>query len=104
MTNVGQWIGWISVSLAMGAIARVVRLHFLRHQHRSVVTEVVQGIIAGGVLTFLTTILVIGAENHAIQTTVDGWTTTLKCGQRRNGILLRAACASDVAALNLREE
>jgi hypothetical protein len=39
-----------------------------------------------------------------MQTTVNGWSTTLKCGERLNGILLRATCANHVAALNLPEE
>jgi hypothetical protein len=36
-------------------------------------------------------------------TTGNGWSTTLKCCERRNGILLRAACANDIAALNFPE-
>jgi hypothetical protein len=71
---------------------------------RNIVSDVVQGIIAGGVLAFFTAILVINVEDHAIQTTVNGWSTTLKCGKPGNGILLRAACANGVAALNLPEE
>jgi hypothetical protein len=71
---------------------------------RSVVSDVVQGIIAGGVLAFFTAHLVINVEYHAIQTTGNGWSTTLKCGKRGNGILLRAACANGVAALNVPEE
>jgi hypothetical protein len=80
-------------------------------RRRTTAADVVQGIIVaslgiivGGVLVFFTAILVIGAEVHAIQTTVNGWKTTLKCGKPGNGILLRAACAADVAALNLPEE
>ena len=69
-----------------------------------IVTDVVLGMIAGAVLAGFTAILVSVAEVHAIGTTVNGWTTTLKCGKPGNGILLRAACAMDVAALNLPEE
>lgn len=71
---------------------------------RTIVKDVIQGIIAGGVLAFFTAILIINTEDSHIQTTVNGWSTTLKCGERRNGILLRAACANDIAALNLPEE
>jgi len=56
------------------------------------------------VLAFFTAILVIAAEVHAMHTTVNGWSTTLKCGKAGNGILLRAACAMDIAALTLPEE
>lgn len=71
---------------------------------RTVVSDIVQGIIAGAVLAFCTVILVFIAEFHAIHTNVNGWITTLKCGEHRNGILLRAACANDIAALNFPEE
>lgn len=71
---------------------------------RTVFSDVVQGIIAGGVLAFFTAILIVNAEDRHIQTTFNGWSTTLKCGKPGNGILLRAACANDVAALNLPEE
>jgi hypothetical protein len=71
---------------------------------RTIVKDAIQGIIAGGVLAFFTAILIINAEDSHMQTTVNGWSTTLKCGERRNGILLRAACANDIAALNLPEE
>jgi hypothetical protein len=71
---------------------------------RSIVSDVVQGIIAGGVLAFFTANLVLKPEIHAMHTTVNGWSTTLKCGKPGNGILLRAACAMDIAALALPEE
>lgn len=71
---------------------------------RSIVTDVVQGILLGAVLAFITARLISAAEDHAISTTVNGWTTTLKCGEPGNGILVRAACAKDGAALNLPEE
>jgi hypothetical protein len=71
---------------------------------RTIVSDVVQGVIAGGVLAFFTAILIIIAEDFHIQTRVNGWSTTLKCSAPRSGILLRAACAIDVAALNSPEE
>jgi hypothetical protein len=71
---------------------------------RTIVSDVVQGIIAGGVLAFSTAILVMTAEDRAINTRINGWSTTLKCGRAGKGILLRAACAMDIAALNVPEE
>jgi hypothetical protein len=73
-------------------------------RRRSIVSDVVQGIILGGVLALFTANLVSAAEDHAISTTVNGWRTTLKCGEPGNGILVRAACARDGATLNLPEE
>jgi hypothetical protein len=75
---------------------------FLRK--RTTAIDIVQGIIAGGVLAFFTASLVMAAEDRAINTRLNGWNTTLQCGKARNGILLRAACAMDIAALNLPEE
>jgi hypothetical protein len=83
----------------MGSRASRVLAFLLR---RTIV--VVLGMIVGAVLAGFTAILVSAAEVHAIRTTVNGWTTTLQCGKPGNGILLRAACAMDVAALNLPEE
>jgi len=57
------------------------------------VSHVVQGIIVGGVLAFLTANIVMNAVVKAMTTTVNGWSTTVKAGQSGNGILLRAACA-----------
>jgi hypothetical protein len=71
---------------------------------RTIVSDVVQGIIAGGVLAFITASLIINAEVKAIQTTVNGWNTTLKCGMPGNGILLRAACARALPAVNVAQE
>jgi hypothetical protein len=57
--------------------------------NRTIFTDVVQGIIIGGVLAFNT--LQILANTYV--TTVNGWTTMFGCGEPGNGILLRAACA-----------
>jgi hypothetical protein len=56
---------------------------------RTIVSDVVQGIIIGGVLGFLT----FEVLAHAYVTKVNGWTTMFGCGEPGNGILLRAACA-----------
>jgi hypothetical protein len=56
---------------------------------RNIVSDVVQGIIVGGVLAFITFQLLA----HVNVTKVNGWTTVYGCGEPGNGILLRAACA-----------
>jgi hypothetical protein len=71
---------------------------------RTTLADVVQGIIVGGVLAFITATLLVNAEVKAMQTIVNGWSITLKCGEFSNGILLRAACAKDIPAANLPEE
>jgi hypothetical protein len=105
MSHVKQWIGWIGFSLAVGFAIHVVQLHVLGHQpERTLVTDVVQGIIAGAVLAYFSANLIMNAKLRVIQTTVNGWSTTLKRGDARPGILLRAAYAKDISALNLPEE
>jgi hypothetical protein len=71
---------------------------------RKIITGLIQGFIVGGVLAFVTSNLLVNAEINAMHTTVNGWTTTLKCGAFGNGILLRAACAKDIPAANLPAE
>ncbi len=51
----------------------------------------VQGLIVGGVLGFITFKIIA----HAYVASVNGWTTMVRCGEPRNGILWRAACASE---------
>ena len=73
-------------------------------RRRTTITDVVQGIIVGGVLAVATAYLLVNAETKAMVTTVNGWSTTLKCGASGNGILLRAACTMELPAANLPEE
>jgi hypothetical protein len=68
------------------------------------VTHVVQGIIIGAVLAFLTANLIMNAVMKANTTTVNGWRISLKAGQPGNGILLRAACAKILPAVNVAQE
>ena len=68
---------------------------------RTVFADVVQGIIVGGVLAFITANYIINAQVKAMQTTANGWSITLKCGEPGDGILLRAACARALPAANL---
>lgn len=57
---------------------------------RTIVSDAVQGIIAGGVLAFITFQILA----HAYVTKVNGWTTIYGCGEPGNRILLRAACGA----------
>lgn len=100
-----QWIAWVSLSLGVAVLIRVVTVYVVGHPpERTVVTDAVQGIIAGAVLAFVTANLVINAAARAIRTTANGWSTTLKCRAARKGILVRAACGKDVSALSVPEE
>ena len=65
---------------------------------------VVQGIIIGATLAFLTAILIMNAVVRAIATTANGWTSIRQCGQPDNGILVRAACAKALPVVNVFEE
>jgi hypothetical protein len=65
---------------------------------------VVQGIIIGATLSFLTAILIMNAVARSITTTVNGWSSIRKCGQPGNGIIVRAACAKALPAVNVFEE
>jgi hypothetical protein len=55
---------------------------------RNPVSDVVQGIIVGGMLAFITFQVIA----HAYVTRVNGWTTVYGCGEPSSGILLRGAC------------
>jgi hypothetical protein len=57
---------------------------------RTIVSDIVQGIIVGGVLGFITFQIL----TNAYVPKVNGWTTILGCGEPGNGLLLRAACAN----------
>ena len=59
---------------------------------RNIVSDVVQGIIIGGVLAFITFQIIA----HAYVTKVNGWTTMFGCGEPGNGMLLRAACDANI--------
>lgn len=71
---------------------------------RTIVSDIVQGIIFGCVLAFITVALFNKYEFKAIQTTINGWSTTMECGEPGNGILVRDACASVLPAVNLPQE
>jgi hypothetical protein len=65
---------------------------------------VVQGIIIGATLAFLTAILIMNAVARAITTSVNGWSAIRRSGQPGNGILVRAACAKALPVVNVFDE
>jgi len=68
------------------------------------VSHLVQPIIIGAVLAFLTANILMNAAVKAVTTTVNGWSINLKCGQPGNGILLRAGCAKILPGINVAQE
>ncbi|MEP7133368.1 MAG: DUF1214 domain-containing protein [Chloroflexota bacterium] len=56
---------------------------------RTITTDVVQGILVGVELAFITLIII----GNAYVTKVNGWTTMFGYGKPDNGILKRAACS-----------
>lgn len=65
---------------------------------------VVQGVIIGAGLAFLTANLIMNAVLRRITTTDNGWSSIRACGQPGNGILVRAACAKALPVVNVFEE
>jgi hypothetical protein len=69
--------------------------------NRTIFTDVVQGIIIGGVLGFFTFWIL----TNAYVTKVNGWTTILGCGEPGNGLLFKAACYKTfMGPINLPQE
>ena len=67
---------------------------------RNIVSDIVQGIIVGGVLAFITFQIL----TNTYVTTAGGWTTILGCGEPGNGMLFKAACANKLPAVNVPQE
>lgn len=65
---------------------------------------VVQGVIIGATLAFLTTILILDAVAKAETRTINGWSSIPKAGQPGNGLLVRAALQKALPVVNLFEE
>jgi hypothetical protein len=81
---------WIVVSLVLALAVRVVTFHVLGYQpHRSIITDVFQGLIAGGVLGCFTVEIFAKIKT----TTVNRWISLFGCGVPGNGMFFRAACA-----------
>ncbi len=56
---------------------------------RTVTSDVIQGVLVGAGLSFITVLLIL--PNFYIAN-ANGWTTMFGCGEPSSGILLRAAC------------
>src|SRR6516162_3834862 len=67
-------------------------------------SHVVQAIIVGAVLAFLTAQVLMTVAMRAMTTTVNGWSITMNAGQPGNGLLVRAACARTLPAVNVAQE
>ena len=80
-------IGSIIIGALIFGVRRILDPSFT--YARTITTDVVQGILVGIGLAFIT-LLVIG---NAYVTKVNGWTTMFGCGELGHGILRRAACA-----------
>jgi hypothetical protein len=81
---------WFVASLILALVVRVVMLHVLGHPpHRSIITEVFQGLIAGAALGCFTAEIFATIEI----TRVNGWITLFGCGVPGNGMFFRTACA-----------
>src|SRR5207244_13422404 len=65
---------------------------------------VVQGVIIGATLAFLTTILILDAVAKSETRTVNGWSSIQKAGQPANGLLVRAALQKALPVVNVFEE
>jgi len=65
---------------------------------------VVQGVIIGATLAFLTTILILDAVAKAETKTVNGWSSIRRAGQPGNGLLVRAALQKALPVVNVFEE
>ncbi len=75
----------VLAALVFGAL----RVFFHVTHARSVTTDVVQGILVGAALAFITVLLILPTF---YVTRVNGWTTMRGCGEPGSGLLLRAAC------------
>jgi hypothetical protein len=67
-------------------------------------SHAVQGIIVGAVLAFLTAQVLMNVALRAMTTTVNGWSATMKAGQPGNGLLVQAAFARTLPAVNVVQE
>ena len=65
---------------------------------------VVQGVIIGATLAFLTTILILDAVARGETTTVNGWSSIRRAGQPGNGWLVRAALQKALPVVNVFDE
>ena len=71
---------------------------------RTFIAGIALCIIVGAVLAVITAFLLIEYEAYTMETTVNGWSTTLKNGEWGDNILLRAAFSQVLPAANLPAE
>jgi hypothetical protein len=65
---------------------------------------VVQGVIIGATLAFVTTFLILNAVAKAETTTVDGWSSIRRAGQPGTGLLVGSALQKALPVVNVFEE
>lgn len=84
------------------SVGRKSAFAFLRR--KTVVGNVVQGVLVGFAIAVITIIVLFLWQWGAIQTNVNSWTTTLKCGVPGDDVLVQAVCADFLPAVNLPQE
>jgi hypothetical protein len=65
---------------------------------------VVQGVIIGAALAFMSAIVILDSAARAETTTANGWRSIRKAGQPGNGLLVRAALQKALPVVNVFEE
>ena len=75
--------------IVAGLFFGALRIFFHKTHTRSITTDVVQGILVGAALAFITVLLILP---KFYVTKVNGWATMFGCGEPGSGLLLRAAC------------
>ena len=93
-------LAYVIGSLAVGTLIFGAMRIWNPTRTRTIRSDVVQGIIIGAVLAFITANILF----NSYVTKVNGWTTIFGCGEPGNGILLRAACAYRFPAVNVPQE
>lgn len=78
----------VPVVLAM-IVFSPLRIFFHITPTRTITTDIVQGVLAGAALSFITVLLIL--PNFYV-TKVNGWTTMFGCGEPGRSLLARAAC------------
>jgi hypothetical protein len=94
---------YILVPIIVGVLISGARRIFFKTTHtRTVTSDVVQGILVGAALAFITALLILPTF---YVTKVNGWTTMLGCGEPGSDILLRAACnVTFLGPINIAQE
>lgn len=81
-------LAYVIGSLAVGTLIFGAMRIWNPTRTRTIRSDVVQGIIIGAVLAFITANILF----NSYVTKVNGWTTIFGCGEPGNGILLRGVC------------